>query len=280
MGEAEEEEELVELPGGVDQLEALLEEEEEQRQRAEDNSRLVFDEHNGSVFCCSLSSSAGLVVTGGEDDRALIWRLEDGKVEEEVAGWGDSVTSAAWSKDGGLLALADMSGSLRVLRCPGYEKVWTFEVGDLVWMKWHPVANVLFVGTEDSQLWMFKMPGGDSKVFPGAGDRVECGEIVGEGRKAVCGYADGSLRLFDLRGGEMLHSLTGGHKDGVNCVEGLQGRDLVLSGGRDGVVALWNASSGKQVADLILQDNSVHSVFLGGHAHLWREAGREFWSQC
>merc|ERR1712055_681101 len=90
-----------------------------------DNSRLVFDKHNGSVFCCNLSSSSGLVVTGGEDDRALIWRLEDGKVEEEVAGWGDSVTAATWSKDGNFLALADMSGSLRVLRCPGYEKVWT-----------------------------------------------------------------------------------------------------------------------------------------------------------
>merc|ERR1712004_295303 len=132
MEEEDEEEELVELPGGVDQLEALLEEEE---QRVADNSKLVFDKHNGSVFCCDLGGNADLVVTGGEDDRALIWRLED-----------------AWSKDGGLLALADMAGSLRVLRCPGYEQVWTFEVGDLVWMKWHPVANVLFAGTEDSQL--------------------------------------------------------------------------------------------------------------------------------
>ena len=65
MDEAEEEE-LVELPGGIDQLEALLEEEE---QRVEDNSRLVFDKHNGSVFCCDLNNIAGLVVTGGEDDR-------------------------------------------------------------------------------------------------------------------------------------------------------------------------------------------------------------------
>ena len=245
MEEEDEEEELVELPGGVDQLEALLEEEE---QRVADNSKLVFDKHNGSVFCCDLGGNADLVVTGGEDDRALIWRLEDGKVEEEVAGWSDSVICAAWSKDGGLLALADMAGSLRVLRCPGYEQVWTFEVGDLVWMKWHPVANVLFAGTEDSQLWMFKIPGGESKVFPGAGDRVECGEIIGEGRKAVCGYAEGSIRLFDLRSGETLHSLIGGHKDSVNCVAALQGRDLLLSGGRDGVVALWNAGSGKQVA--------------------------------
>ena len=85
----DEEDELVELPGGVDQLEALLEEEE----RARDNSRLTFAGHDdSSVFCCH--ARAGLAVTGGEDDRAFVWRLADGGVEQELTGWGDSVTCA------------------------------------------------------------------------------------------------------------------------------------------------------------------------------------------
>ena len=85
----DEEDELVELPGGVDQLEALLEEEE----RARDNSRLTFAGHgDSSVFCCH--ARAGLAVTGGEDDRAFVWRLADGGVEQELDGWGDSVTCA------------------------------------------------------------------------------------------------------------------------------------------------------------------------------------------
>ena len=46
----EDEEELVGLPGGIDQLEALIDEHD----RAEDNSKIVFNGHTGSVFCCDL----------------------------------------------------------------------------------------------------------------------------------------------------------------------------------------------------------------------------------
>ena len=63
--EDEDEDDLVELPGGIDQLEALIEEHE----RPDDNSKLVFERHSGSVFCCDLAGGAGLAVTGGEDDK-------------------------------------------------------------------------------------------------------------------------------------------------------------------------------------------------------------------
>ena len=258
--EEEDEDDRVELPGGIDQLEALIEEHE----RPDDNSKLVFERHSGSVFCCDLAGGAGLAVTGGEDDKAFVWRLEDGAVEQEVVGWGDSVTCAAWSKDGGMLALADLGGNLRVLRCPGYEKVWSFEVGDVLWMRWHPGANVLFCGTADSQMWMWKLPGGDSKVFTGPGERAECGQVVGEGRKAIVGYNNGSLGVFDLRTGDTLHTLKYGHRDGVNCVAGHPGREVALSGAMDGLVAVWNYSTGKQVGTLMCgerqEENSEHSV--------------------
>ena len=98
---------------------------------------------------------------------------------------------------------------------------------------------------------MWKMPGGDSRVFTGAGERAECGAVVGEGRRLLAGYGDGGLRLFDLRGGETLHSLAGGHRDGVNCLAAATGRELAVSGGRDGAAVLWNLGSGKQVGTLL-----------------------------
>ena len=44
--EDDSDEELVELPGGLDQLEALMEEHERQR----DQASTVFSQHTGSVF--------------------------------------------------------------------------------------------------------------------------------------------------------------------------------------------------------------------------------------
>jgi len=262
-------EELVELPGGIDQLEALIEEREEAMEELAqegDTSRLVFSKHEGSVFCCGLNPGAGLAVTGGEDDKAYVWRIQDGGIEQELSGWSDSVTCCAWSPDCGLLALADMAGNIRVLRSPGLEKVWSFEVGDVLWVKWHTQANVLFAGTADSQLWMWKIPGGESKVFMGAGEKVESFGLTCEGRRAVAGYTDGSLRIFDLRSGETNHTLPSAqaHKDTVNEVLCHPGRELAVSAGMDGLVGLWNTNTGKQLGVLLCGDSqepeSPHSV--------------------
>ena len=59
----------------------------------------------------------------------------------------------------------------------------------------------MFVTTADSELWMFKLPGGESKIFSGHGERAECACVLADGRRAAVGYGDGSIRIFDLRFG-------------------------------------------------------------------------------
>ena len=257
----EDDDELVELPGGIDQLEALIEEHEN---RIEDQSKVVFSKHTGSVFCCGLNTSAGLVATGGEDDTGYVWSVDGGEVVYTMDGWGDSVTSVAWSSDCTMLAACDMAGSVKVWKVPGYQLVWSFELGqDILWLRWHPVAHVLVAGTAEGQVWLWRLPGGDSKVM-GGGERVECGEVLGDGKRAVCGYSDGAVRLWDLRGGEVLHLMAGGHKDSVTSVVGHSGREVVLSASMDSTVNIWNCNSGKSVGMLMCGDaqteNSPSSV--------------------
>lgn len=264
--EEEDEDELMELPGGLDQLEAIAEE----CARREDNSKLKVSLHSKAVFCCCHHPAAesDLVVSGGEDDIAYIWSSKSGEQVEKVAGWKDSVHCAAWSADGQHLALADMSGVIKVLRYPGYTEVWSFEVGDILWVSWHPLANVLFCGTADSEMWMWKIPGGDSKLFSGPGERTECGAVLADGKRAVCGYTDGSIRLFDLKSGSTLHTVPKGHGfghlDAINSLDCHQNNNLVVSGSQDGTAKLWNPTSGKCVGTLLndkgQQESSESSV--------------------
>ena len=143
---------MVELPGGIDQLETLMEEYENSKEVV-DNSKFVFTKHSGSVFCCSLNSSEGLVATGGEDDKGYVWRLEDGEVMFTMDEWGDSVTEVAWNKDGSMLAAADMAGNIKVWKYPGYKLAWSFELGqDVLWLQWHAQAAVLLAGTAEGQV--------------------------------------------------------------------------------------------------------------------------------
>ena len=64
-----------------------------------------------------------------------------------------------------------------------------------------------------SQVWVWRVGGaGESKVLGGAGERVECGQVLGDGRRVVAGYSDGSAKVWDMKTGDQLHSLTGVHK--------------------------------------------------------------------
>ena len=47
---------------------------------------MVFSKHTGSVFCVNLDPSANMVVTGGEDDKAFVWKASDGEVMFECTG--------------------------------------------------------------------------------------------------------------------------------------------------------------------------------------------------
>jgi len=195
--EDDSDEELVELPGGLDQLEALMEEHERQR----DQASTVFSQHTGSVFSCSLATGTGLVATGGEDDTCFVWRPDTGEVVSKLAGWVDSVTATCWNKDSSMLAAGDMAGTVRVYRDQGsgWAEVWSYELGqDLTWLGWHPLSpGILLAATGEGQLWVWVVPAGHSKVM-GGGERVESATILqvtrlaplspksvtGEGRKA------------------------------------------------------------------------------------------------
>ena len=120
----------------------------------------------GSVFSVSVSSSAELVCSGGEDDKAFVWRLSDGGVLFQCDGeWSwqpktvgtfvvlsgnsttslylchymqylspghkDSVSCTGFSSDGKYVATADMGGLIQVWAVADGKRVWSFETGDL-----------------------------------------------------------------------------------------------------------------------------------------------------
>merc|ERR1719483_801806 len=112
---------------------------------------------------------------------------------------------------------------------------------------------------------MWKIPSGDSKLLTGAGARAECGTLLSDGKRAVVGYGDGTLRQFDLKSGEtQMNMVSSCHIDSVNCVAAHPGREVVVSGGMDGMGIMWNTTNGKQLGLLMCGDkqeeNSPHSV--------------------
>ncbi|TFK03601.1 calcineurin subunit B type 1 [Platysternon megacephalum] len=217
---------------------------------AQDDSEVTFSEHSASVFCVSLDPTTNtLAVTGGEDDKAFVWRLSDGERLFECSGHKDSVTCAGFSHDSVFVATGDMSGLIKVWQVDTKEEIWSFEVGDLEWMEWHPQAHVLLAGTADGNSWMWKIPSGESKTFQGPSCPATCGRVLPDGKRAVVGYEDGTVRIWDLKQGSSLHVLKGqdGHQGPLTCVTSNKDGSLVMTGSVDCHAKLVNSATGKVV---------------------------------
>lgn len=244
----------------------------------EDNSVIVFQKHQKAVFSGDFHPRLnGVCVSGGEDDRAYVWTWKKGDGRAAAAGeegeitivhgesedpFKDSVVFVRFNKDGTLLALADMAGNIKVRRVSSEsdgsvvvskEVVWEFETGDITWLEWHPGANVLFATTDGSELWMWKIPSGDSKVYLGNGEKAEGAVIMPDGKRVAVGYGDGSIKVFDLKSGDVVHSLTDASTShSPSAVTALAAKDnLLATGGADGVAKVFNVQSGKNIATFV-----------------------------
>nr|KAF6352853.1 angio associated migratory cell protein [Pipistrellus kuhlii] len=152
-----------------------------------------------------------------------------------------------------------MSGLLKVWQVDTKEEVWSFEAGDLEWMEWHPRAPILLAGTADGNTWMWKVPNGDCKTFQGPNCPATCGRVLPDGKRAVVGYEDGTIRIWDLKQGSPIHVLKGteGHQGPLTCVATNQDGSLILTGSVDCQAKLVSATTGKVVG--VFRPESVAS---------------------
>ncbi|KAI2663982.1 Angio-associated migratory cell protein [Labeo rohita] len=258
---------------------------EDEMESEQDDSELTFSKHTGSVFCVGLDPATNsLAVTGGQDDRAYVWSVSDGDVLFECTGHKDSVTCAAFSGDSKLVVSGDMSGLIKVWKVESKEEIWSFEVGDLEWLEWHPCAPVLLAGTADGNVWMWKVPSGECKTFQGPNCQATRGKILPDGKRAIVGYEDGSLRLWDLKQGNAIYVIKGhdGHQGALTSLMCNKEGTLVLTGSVDGQAKLINTSTGKVLCSFSsesseakdsMQEQDSNSVESVGVVHLqWEEA--------
>ncbi|ESO90709.1 hypothetical protein LOTGIDRAFT_191849 [Lottia gigantea] len=239
-----------------------------------EDSALVFRGHKDSVFTVKIDpKSSSLAVTGSQDDTAIVWNISTGDTLFTCTGHTDSVTSVGFSYDSSYVATADMSGLIKVWKTETKEEIWSFEGGETEWLRWHPLANVLLVGTNDGDVWMWKIPDGDCKTFH-HNSSVTSSNILSDGKRLCTGCEDGSLKFWDLKSGESIYSLSGhdSHKSSVLSIDSHSDGKLVLTGSTEQTAKLINTQTGKVITtfdcssptegDNSEDENSVETVGL------------------
>ncbi|CAK5269160.1 unnamed protein product [Mycena citricolor] len=228
----------------------------------DDNSLQAFAAHASSVFAVAAHPTEPLAASGGEDDLGYIWDITDGEVMVKLTGHSDSVTSVAWSADGEMISTGGMDGKIRIWRRVGKENYRTWEFltqlegpDEVMFLRWHPKGNVLLAGSNDSTLWLWQLPSGNTmQVLAGHSGAVQCGEFTPDGKRIVTACADGVLIFWDPRSPTPVFKLTPGDArfdlEGITSLGVNQASSLAVVGGANGGVRVVSLAKGEVVAAL------------------------------
>ena len=97
------------------------------------------------------------------------------------------------------------------------------------------------------------------RVFIGHTKGITSAVLSSDGKRAVSGSIDGTMKVWDTATGKELRTING-HEDVVTSVAVSPDGKWILSGSADTTVKLWDAASGKELRTLTGHTERVNAV--------------------
>jgi len=231
---------------------------------AKSHAIFEFSKHTDAVYAVALHpTDEKIAASGGGDDSAYIFSLEDGKVLHSYTGLSDSVVDLAFNFDGTLLAIGVFDGEIFVYDTTTGEEKQHFSIGsDLACLTWHPKGNVLMAGADDRNIWLWNCnTGATLAVLSGHSDGVLQTTFSSDGTLILSSGADGKTIIWNPKARKPMFTFVNGAplaaapagKKQVSPVLTLvahPSKPLLASGAEDGSVHIYSLSSGKALFNL------------------------------
>ncbi len=192
----------------------------------------IFKGHKRGVACVALSPNRHFAVSGSWDKTLRLWAIATGECLKTFKEHEDDVRSAAITPDG-FFALSGSSDK-------------TLRLWPLVTKKHLQIFEGLIVPLEDAYKSAELTVNKSLRTFKGHEGTVAAVAITRDGRFAVSGSWDNTLRLWNLATGKCLQVFKG-HTNYVTAVTIMPDRQFAISGSRDRTLRLWNLKTGKCV---------------------------------
>ena len=126
---------------------------------------------------------------------------------QKIEGHKDSVTNVGFSPNDKFYFTADLAGFIQVFELESHKKIWDFEVGDVLWVMWHPVVPILLAGAVEGGVWMWKVPDFETKTIQVSSAPPVDAAFMSTNRHLVVGYQDGVVKVINLKSGEATMSV-------------------------------------------------------------------------
>ncbi|KAI0983697.1 hypothetical protein GJ496_009077 [Pomphorhynchus laevis] len=178
-----------------------------------DTGHLLFN-CNEPIYCCAVNTLRHMVALGTGDDRFLLIDYNLNKILLSD-NFSESVNIVKFNRKGNLICAADLAGVLKVWHVDKIQDaaefdsnqsslIWTYDEGaEITFITWHNLFdNVLFAGTINGSLWMWKIVSGECKYFQGKSQSsLITLELFPCGLYVLAAFADGGIVKWNLKDG-------------------------------------------------------------------------------
>lgn len=195
----------------------------------------------------SLATGGGEPTRGGD---IKIWQVADGKLMQSFTNvHSDTVFSLDFSADGKYLASGAADKFAKVLDLTTGKVVKTFEghTHHVLGVTWKRDGRILASAGADNviKVWDF-VSGERKKTIEGFGKEVTSIAFIGNTDQTLASSGDHQVRLVSDNG-EKIRSFEGG-ADFINSASSTPDGRIVIAGGQDSVLRVWNGSNADVVA--------------------------------
>ncbi|MDE0506121.1 MAG: T9SS type A sorting domain-containing protein, partial [Candidatus Poribacteria bacterium] len=228
------------------------------------------------TFATSVSSMAfspdGSTLVWAEGGRIRSWEARTGVFRyPDFGGHSSSVDSIAFSPDGATLASGSSNTSIGLwdVRARENKRLFFAHKGGVTSVAFSPDGLTLASGGRDKTVRLWDARTGEHiRALSSQMDEIVTvafshdGKLLAScssGRWPFSGSDDNTIRIWDARTGDHLHSLEG-HTDGVSSVSFHPGVPILASGSYDNTIRIWDARTGKNIHTLEGHMNAVTSL--------------------
>lgn len=198
----------------------------------------------------------------------VVWDVQSGKVLQEIRLPDCSAVDAVrFSPSGTVLAAASSDGQLRILDASSGKdlRLMRLNTSRIFSLDWNPDGTLIASGHEDGAIRIWQADSlEESRVMQNNAPKQSVsfnrvGDLLAAGTRRA-------IQVIDVYRARTLHVLTG-LKGEVTCLAFSPDGDVLASGTTTAEVRLWNARTGKVLADLTKHEYPVRSLAFSPDGH-------------
>jgi WD40 repeat protein len=219
--------------------------------------------HSSWVLALTVSPDARTVVSGGLDDRIIIWDLLSGQARLVINdAHSKPINSLAISPDGQFLVSGSDDDTIKVwqLATGQMVRVISGHRGDVNAVMITTDGQFIVSGSEDRTVVVWRLATGERvRNFTDVTALIKATAMSVNGEYIAAAGSDSLIKVWNLNAGTLVQTLKG-HLGGIQSLAvSAEGR-FVVSGSKDRTIRIWIPKTGEAVRTLVKHLDAVNAV--------------------